>query len=60
MGLFSTLVFTVAGIVAAIFLGIYLAASPGPMVNWIIRLLPPDRRGRVREVLSKGRDNLLS
>ena len=60
LGLFSTLVFTIAGIVAAIFLGAYLAASPDPVVNWIIRLFPPDRRTRVREVLSKGRDNLLS
>ena len=60
MGLFSTLVFTVAGVVAAIFLGIYLAASPGPVVNWIVRLFPPDRRGRAREMLSKCRENLLS
>jgi len=60
LGLFSTLIFVVAGIVAAIFLGTYLAASPGPVVDWIVRLFPPDRRSRTREVLSKSRDSLLS
>lgn len=41
-------------------MGAYLAASPGPVVDWTVRLFPPDRRTRAREVLSKGRADLLS
>ena len=60
LGLFSTLIFFVAGVVAAIFLGVYLAAKPGPVVDWIVRLFPPDRRPRTREVLSESRSSLVS
>ena len=38
---------------------IYLAARPEPAVGWFIRFYPPDRRDRVREVLSKVRSGLL-
>ena len=41
LGLFSNLVFAIAGVVAATFLGIYLAATPAPVVEWLVRLFPP-------------------
>jgi len=60
LGLFGSLAFAVAGVVAAIFLGIYLAANPDPVVGWVVRLFPPDRRSRAREILSESRSALLS
>jgi predicted PurR-regulated permease PerM len=60
LGLFSSLVFAVAGVVVAIFLGIYLAADPGPVVGWVVRLFPSSQRSRAREILAESRSALLS
>lgn len=60
LGVFGNLLFSITGMVAAIFLGIYLAANPTPAVEWVIRLFPTNRRPKAREVLSQSRSALLS
>lgn len=42
LGLFGTAIFVVAGLMAALFLAVYLAASPEPVVGW--RGSSPERR----------------
>lgn len=59
LGLFSTLASALIGVVVVVFLALYLAAAPEPIVRWIIRLFPPGRRPRTKEVLSEIRLNLL-
>ena len=59
LGLFKSLASVVVGSVVVAFVAFYLAASPLPAVNWVIRLFPPDRRIRARHVLAKIRANLL-
>ncbi len=59
LGLFSTLASALIGVVIVVFLSLYLAAAPGPIVRWVIRLFPPERRPQAQEVLSKIRLNLL-
>lgn len=59
LGLFGTLASVLVGVVVAVFLSLYLAAAPGPVVHWVTRLFPPERRSQAREVLSKIRLNLL-
>ncbi len=60
LGLFGDLVSFVFGLIVAIFLPVYLAASPEPVVGWALRFFPPAFRPRVREVLSKTRSSLLN
>ena len=60
LGVFSTFLFFAVGALATIFVAVYLAASPGPVVDWLVRFFPPERRSRVEEVLSKSRSVLLS
>ena len=60
IGVFSTFLFFVVGVVATIFVAVYLAASPGPVVDWLVRLFPLERRPRAQEVLSESRSVLLS
>lgn len=59
LGLFTALTFVVVGVVAAIFLALYLVVSPGPVVGWVLRFFPPDRRDRAQDILSKSRSALL-
>ncbi len=59
LGLFGTLASTLAGLVVVVFLSLYLASAPEPILGWIVRLFPPYQRTRVRGVLSKVRLNLL-
>ncbi|CAA9450145.1 MAG: hypothetical protein AVDCRST_MAG28-1352 [uncultured Rubrobacteraceae bacterium] len=59
LGLFDSLTALVFGLVVAILVPLYLTASPEPVVIWALRLFPPGRRSRVREVLSKVRLSLL-
>ncbi len=59
LGLFGTLASVLLGIVVIVFLSLYLAAAPEPIVRWTIRLFPPDRRPRAEKVLSKIRLQLL-
>jgi predicted PurR-regulated permease PerM len=60
LGLFESLTTLVFGMVVAIFVPLYLTANPEPVVRWILRVLPPKRRPRAREVLSKMRHGLLN
>lgn len=59
LGLFGTLASALAGVVIIVFLAFYLAAIPGPVVSWVMKLFPPNRRPRAEEVLSKVRVKLL-
>lgn len=60
LGLFGSLATLVFGLVVCVTVPLYLAASPGPVVAWTLRLFPPERRTRAREVLSELRRGLLS
>lgn len=60
LGLFTTVAFVLVGAVAAVFLALYLAANPEPVVGWMVRLFPPDHRGRVVDIFSESRAKLLS
>ncbi|MDP9480444.1 MAG: AI-2E family transporter [Actinomycetota bacterium] len=60
LGLLRTVLFAVVDFIAAIFLALYLAARPEPVVGWTERLFPPDRRPRVHGILSEIRNSLLS
>jgi predicted PurR-regulated permease PerM len=59
VGLFSTAASVLVGLVVVFFLSFYFAANPGPVVGWAARLFPPERRPRVREMLSAVRSALL-
>lgn len=58
-GLFSGLGSFLTGLIVVLFVPIYLAASPGTAVGWVVRLFPPDSRDRTRGVLSETRNSLL-
>src|SRR5215212_5900110 len=57
LGLFGGLASLFTAVLILTIVPIYLAAQPA--VGWFIRFFPPDRRDRVREVLSKVRSGLL-
>ncbi len=59
LGLFSSLGAILTGFIVVLFIPIYLAAMPGPVVAWVVRLFPPDRRNKTRRVLSEARSSLL-
>ncbi len=59
LGLFGGLTSFFTGLLVVLFVPLYLAALPGPVTGWVVRLFPPDRRDKTREVLSKSRENLL-
>jgi predicted PurR-regulated permease PerM len=40
LGLFKSLASIVFGSVVVVFVAFYLAASPSPAVNWVVRLFP--------------------
>lgn len=52
-GVVSTTFGLLGSAVIVLFLGIYLAASPGVYVNGFTRLLPPGKRKRARQVLAE-------
>lgn len=60
LGLFSSLTTLAFGLVVAVFVPLYLAANPEPVVGWTVRLLPPSQRTQAREVLSRVRRGLLN
>lgn len=60
LGLFSSLVSFLTGLIVVLFVPIYLAALPGPVVEWVVRLFPSGKRDETRRVLSKARSSLLS
>ena len=59
VGLFSGVTAFFTGLIVVLFVPIYLAALPEQVVNWVLRLFPPDRRGGTKEVLDKARTSLL-
>ncbi|MGB3632628.1 MAG: AI-2E family transporter [Rubrobacteraceae bacterium] len=59
VGLFSGVAAVFTGLIVVIFVPLYLAALPDQVVNWILRLFPPDKRDRAREILAESRTNLL-
>jgi predicted PurR-regulated permease PerM len=50
-GLFSASLSIFVGVVVVVVVGLFLAADPGAYVNGLVRLLPPARRGRGKQVL---------
>lgn len=60
LGLFGSLTTLAFGLVVAVFVPLYLTATPEPVVNWSLRLFPPAHRPRALEVLSKMRESLLN
>ncbi len=58
-GVFGSAASALVGLVVVLFLALYLVANPEPMVDWLVRLFPPNRRPRTREVLSSLRTGLL-
>jgi predicted PurR-regulated permease PerM len=59
LGLFNSVTSALIGLVIVLFLGIYLASYPEPVLSWIERLFPPQHRCRVRRVLGRLRSSLL-
>lgn len=59
VGLFSGLTAFFTGLIVVLFVPLYLAALPGPVVNWVVRLFPPEKREHTREVLAESRTSLL-
>lgn len=59
VGLFSGVTAFLTGLIVVLFIPLYLAALPGPVVEWVLRLFPPPRRERAREVLAESRTSLL-
>ena len=58
-GVFGGAASALVGLVVVLFLALYLAANPEPIVGWVVRLFPPDHRPRAQEVLSSLRTGLL-
>ncbi len=60
LGLFGGLASFLTGLIVVLFVPLYLTAMPEPVVNWVVRLFPPEKRDRTREILSESRASLLS
>lgn len=59
LGLFSSLTAFSTGLLVVLFVPLYLTALPGPVVEWVVKLFPPRKREKTRDVLSKSRTSLL-
>lgn len=59
LGLFGGLTAFFTGLIVVLFVPLYLAAMPGPVAGWVVRLFPSDRREKTRDVLAKARASLL-
>ena len=59
IGLFGSLASLFAALLVLLFVPLYLAAIPGPVVDWVVRLFPPEGRPKVREMFSESRESLL-
>ena len=44
--------------IGAVVMALYMVSNPRPLVNGVLALFPPDRRGRVEELLSLIRDRV--
>jgi len=60
LGVFGSVASVLGGVVIALFSAFYLAANPDPVVGWMARLFPPERRPKAREVLCAVRIGLLN
>ncbi len=60
LGLFTDAASILLGLLVIFTVGLYLAARPAPVVDWSVRLFPPDRRPQVRHILVEVRASLLS
>lgn len=60
IGVFGGAASALGGLVVVLFLAFYLSANPDPVVGWVVRLFPPNRRSRAREVLFSVRSGLLN
>ncbi len=60
LGLFGNLASFLTGLIVVLFIPLYLAAMPAPVVGWVVRLFPPEKRAETRRLLSEARDSLLS
>ncbi len=59
LGLFGSLASFLTGLIVILFVPLYLAAMPEPVVRWVVRLFLPGKRARTREVLGEARASLL-
>ncbi len=59
VGLFGGIASFFTGLLVVLFVPLYLTALPEPVVEWVVRLFPPSRRDKTREILSKSRESLL-
>lgn len=59
LGLFGGLASFFAGLIVLLFVPLYLAAMPGPVVGRVVRLFPPNKREGIRGLLAEARTSLL-
>jgi predicted PurR-regulated permease PerM len=59
LGLFGDLASLFTALLVLVFVPLYLAAMPGPVVDWVVSLFPPEKREGTRELLSESRERLL-
>jgi predicted PurR-regulated permease PerM len=60
LGLFSSLAAFLTSLIVVLFVPLYLTAMPGPVVRWVVRLFPPEKREEVRSLLSEAYTRLLA
>ena len=59
LGLFGGLASLFTAMLVLLFVPLYLTAMPGPVVDWVVRLFPPEGRPGARGILSESRQSLL-
>lgn len=59
LGLFSGLAAFFTGLIVVLFVPLYLTAVPDPVVRWVVRLFPPEKREEVRSLLYEAYTRLL-
>lgn len=59
LGLFGSITSFFTGLLVVLFVPLYLTALPDSVVDWVVRLFPPSRRDKTRDILSKSRTSLL-
>lgn len=59
VGVFGSLTGFLTGLIVVLLVPLYLTALPEAVVNWLVRLFPPHKRERTRDVLSQVRESLL-
>ena len=59
LGLFGGLASLFTALLILLFVPLYLTAMPGPVIEWTIKLFPPEGKSKARCILSESRDSLL-